>query len=113
MPPAGRPVLYMVNPVKQKIRTSTSVPDGRPAIPMWARHKRIGVPWERQPTKACATSGFWPTGHWTLCSTAFQMEKWEAYVWLQAKLGLSESETHIGMFSEYMWTGPLRFVTRH
>ena len=32
----------------------------------------------------------------------FQMQKWEAYVWLQAKLGLSESETHIGMFSEYM-----------
>ena len=32
----------------------------------------------------------------------FQMQKWEAYVWLQAKLGLSESETHIGMFSEDM-----------
>jgi len=30
------------------------------------------------------------------------MKKWEAYIWLQAKLGLSEAETHIGMFSEYM-----------
>ena len=30
------------------------------------------------------------------------MKKPEAYIWLQAKLGLSEAETHIGMFSEYM-----------
>lgn len=30
------------------------------------------------------------------------MKKWEAYIWLQAKLGLNESQTHIGMFSEYM-----------
>ena len=30
------------------------------------------------------------------------MKKWEAYIWLQAKLGLSESQTHISMFSEYM-----------
>ena len=30
------------------------------------------------------------------------MEKWAAYVWLQAKLGLDESQAHIGMFSEQM-----------
>lgn len=30
------------------------------------------------------------------------MKKWEAYIWLQAKLGLNESQAHIGMFSEYM-----------
>ena len=30
------------------------------------------------------------------------MDKWAAYVWLQAKLGLDESQTHIGMFSEQM-----------
>ena len=30
------------------------------------------------------------------------MEKWEVYIWLQAKLGLDERQTHIGQFSEYM-----------
>ena len=30
------------------------------------------------------------------------MEKWEAYVWLQAKLCLNPQQTHIGSFSEYM-----------
>ena len=31
-----------------------------------------------------------------------QMEKWEVYIWLQAKLGLDARQTHIGQFSEYM-----------
>lgn len=30
------------------------------------------------------------------------MDKWQAYKWLQAKLGLSERQAHIAMFSEYM-----------
>lgn len=30
------------------------------------------------------------------------MDKWAVYVWLQAKLGLDESQAHIGMFSEEM-----------
>lgn len=30
------------------------------------------------------------------------MEKWAAYIWLQGKLGLNESQTHIGLFSEQM-----------
>ena len=30
------------------------------------------------------------------------MDKWAAYVWLQARLGLAESQAHIGMFSEEM-----------
>lgn len=30
------------------------------------------------------------------------MEKWEVYVWLQAKLGLNVQQTHIGQFSEWM-----------
>ena len=30
------------------------------------------------------------------------MEKWEVYIWLQAKLGLDAHQTHIGQFSEYM-----------
>ena len=30
------------------------------------------------------------------------MEKWEVYIWLQAKLGLDERQTHIGQFSEWM-----------
>ena len=30
------------------------------------------------------------------------MDQWAAYVWLQAKLGLDESQAHIGMFSEEM-----------
>lgn len=30
------------------------------------------------------------------------MEKWEVYIWLQAKLGLHASQAHIGQFSEYM-----------
>ena len=30
------------------------------------------------------------------------MEKWEVYIWLQAKLGLDEQQAHIGQFSEYM-----------
>ena len=30
------------------------------------------------------------------------MDKWAAYIWLQAKLGLDESQAHIGMFSEQM-----------
>lgn len=29
------------------------------------------------------------------------MEKWEAYRWLQAKLGLGQEQAHIAMFSEY------------
>ena len=28
------------------------------------------------------------------------MDKWAAYIWLQAKLGLDESQAHIGMFSD-------------
>ncbi len=31
-----------------------------------------------------------------------RMEKWEVYIWLQAKLGLNAHQTHIGQFSEYM-----------
>ena len=27
------------------------------------------------------------------------MEKWEVYIWLQAKLGLNDQQAHIGMFS--------------
>ena len=27
------------------------------------------------------------------------MEKWEVYIWLQAKLGLNEHQAHIGQFS--------------
>ena len=30
------------------------------------------------------------------------MDKWAVYVWLQAKLGLDESQAHIVMFSEQM-----------
>lgn len=30
------------------------------------------------------------------------MNKWAVYVWLQAKMGLDESQAHIGMFSEQM-----------
>ena len=30
------------------------------------------------------------------------MEKWEVYIWLQAKLGLDERQTHIGQFSVRM-----------
>ena len=30
------------------------------------------------------------------------MDKWAAYLWLQTKLGLDESQAHIGMFSEQM-----------
>jgi len=29
------------------------------------------------------------------------IEKWEAYLWLQSKLGLGKEQTHIAMFSEY------------
>lgn len=30
------------------------------------------------------------------------MEKWAAYLWMQGKLGLSEEQAHIGLFSEQM-----------
>ena len=30
------------------------------------------------------------------------MDKWAVYLWLQGKLNLSESQMHIGMFSEDM-----------
>ena len=30
------------------------------------------------------------------------MNKWQAYKWMQAKFGLSGSQAHIAMFSEYM-----------
>ena len=30
------------------------------------------------------------------------MEKWEVYIWLQAKLGLNEHQAHIGQFSDWM-----------
>ena len=35
-------------------------------------------------------------------AVALIMEKWEVYIWLQAKLGLDAHQTHIGQFSEYM-----------
>lgn len=31
-----------------------------------------------------------------------RMEKWESYLWLQDRLGLTEEQTHIAMFSEYL-----------
>lgn len=31
-----------------------------------------------------------------------RMEKWEVYIWLQAKLGLNDQQAHIGMFSDGM-----------
>ena len=36
-----------------------------------------------------------------LCQSR-RMKKWEAYVWLQAKLGLNAGQTHIGQFSDWM-----------
>lgn len=33
---------------------------------------------------------------------ARHMEKWAAYLWLQGKLGLTEEQTHIGLFSGQM-----------
>lgn len=30
------------------------------------------------------------------------MEKWDGYIWLQAKLGLNNKQTHIGQFSDWM-----------
>lgn len=30
------------------------------------------------------------------------MDKWAAYIWLQTRLGLTESQAHIGMFSQEM-----------
>lgn len=30
------------------------------------------------------------------------MKKWQAYVWMQAKLGLNSEQAHIARFSEYM-----------
>ena len=47
---------------------------------------------------------------WSVCNayvsaherTLLPMEKWEVYIWLQAKLGLDARQTHIGQFSEYM-----------
>lgn len=49
------------------------------------RHKRIQA--------HRALDALWKSG---------RMEKWQAYVWLQAKLGLNSRQTHIAMFSEYM-----------
>ncbi len=31
-----------------------------------------------------------------------RMKKWQAYKWMQGKLGLNEQQAHIAMFSEYM-----------
>ena len=49
----------------------------------------------------------WPTR--TLAHRALEhlqqsrhMEKWEVYIWLQAKLGLNDQQAHIGMFSDGM-----------
>ena len=36
------------------------------------------------------------------------MEKWEVYIWLQAKLGLNDQQAHIGMFSDGMCDEVLR-----
>lgn len=30
------------------------------------------------------------------------MEKWEAYLWLQARLGLGKEQTHIAKFSDFL-----------
>lgn len=49
------------------------------------RHKRI--------LAHRALDTLWKSGH---------MEKWQAYVWLQAKLGLNSQQTHIAKFSEFM-----------
>lgn len=41
------------------------------------------------------------------------MEKWAAYLWLQGKLGLSPSHTHIGMFSEQMCEQVIALCLQH
>ena len=78
-----------------------SATDGRPAMPMSVLMSAHCSPW----------------GHWRmdlrhkriLAHRALKklqqdchMEKWEVYIWLQAKLGLDAHQTHIGQFSEYM-----------
>ena len=40
-----------------------------------------------------ALDGLWQSG---------LMQRWQAYVWLQAKLGLNKQQTHIALFSEYL-----------
>lgn len=41
------------------------------------------------------------------------MEKWAAYLWLQGKLGLPESQTHIGLFSEQMCEQVIALCHQH
>ena len=40
------------------------------------------------------------------------MEKWEVYIWLQAKLGLNEQQTHIGQFSDWMCDEVIRLCNQ-
>lgn len=79
-----------------------SATDGRPAMPMSVLMSAHCSPW----------------GHWRMADLRHKrilahralkklqqdchMEKWEVYIWLQAKLGLDAHQTHIGQFSEYM-----------
>ena len=49
------------------------------------RHKRI--------IAHKAFNQFWTSG---------LMSKWQAYKWMQAKLGLNSEQAHIGKFSEFM-----------
>ena len=86
---------------------------------------RTGL-WALWQMEISGTSAFWRTGHWSSCGRAGtwknglrhkrilahraleqlrqsrHMEKWEVYIWLQAKLGLDERQAHIGQFSEWM-----------
>lgn len=41
------------------------------------------------------------------------MEKWAAYLWLQGKLNLPESQTHIGLFSEQMCDHVITLCRQH
>lgn len=41
------------------------------------------------------------------------MEKWAAYLWLQGKLSLPESQTHIGLFSEQMCEQVIALCYQH
>lgn len=42
-----------------------------------------------------------------------KMEKWAAYLWLQGKLGLTDSQTHIGLFSEQMCEQVIALCRQH
>ena len=78
-----------------------SATDGRPAMPMSVLMSAHCSPWDTGEWRSAPQTHSGPSCP-KKTAAGLPYEKWEVYIWLQAKLGLDAHQTHIGQFSEYM-----------